>query len=81
VRRYAVCAVVRQSGRSEVLRLRGCRTVRLRVLLRVQQQSSGGNESQGGPVCRLVASVLERSARSARYGPHGFAMSERGKDG
>lgn len=45
------------------------------------QQSSGGNESQGGPVCRLVASMLERSARSARYGPHGFAMSERGRDG
>jgi hypothetical protein len=45
------------------------------------QQSSGGNESQGGSVCRLVASMLEHSARSARYGPHGFAMSERGKDG
>jgi hypothetical protein len=31
--------------------------------------------------CGLVASVLERSARSARYGPHGFAMSERGSMG
>jgi hypothetical protein len=31
--------------------------------------------------CGLVASVLERSARSARYGPHGFAMSERGRMG
>jgi hypothetical protein len=61
---------VRLGMPSRILRQRGCRMVRLPVLLR-------SGQSQGGPLVASV-SMRERSARSARYGPHEFAMGEIG---